>query len=192
MNIVIINRTTQERREILSFRRKYIDLEESKMLSIEKMCTDTWKDLYRFIYYKVQNKEEAEDITQETYVKAIDYIERVQPDIDNQLGYLKVIALNIIRDHWRKQKKIGRILTVEDVQSGELESKDFSESTINKVWINEALENLSIDQRRVIELRIVKGYSVAETARVMKKSESAIRVIQFRALKALANLFNKL
>jgi RNA polymerase sigma-70 factor, ECF subfamily len=38
---------------------------------IEDICTDTWEPVYRFIYYKVQNREEAEDTTQETYVKAI-------------------------------------------------------------------------------------------------------------------------
>ena len=36
---------------------------------IEKLCGDTWRELYGFIYYKVQNREEAEDITQETYAK---------------------------------------------------------------------------------------------------------------------------
>lgn len=37
--------------------------------AIEKICLDTWEPLYRFIYYKVQNREEAEDITQETYIR---------------------------------------------------------------------------------------------------------------------------
>lgn len=44
--------------------------------TIEKICDDTWKPLYQYIYYKVQNQEEAEDIVQETYVRAIPYIQK--------------------------------------------------------------------------------------------------------------------
>lgn len=176
----------------MSFKKREVStFDWIEKVSIEKMCSDTWKDLYRFIYYKVQNKEEAEDITQETYMKAIEHIERANPKIDNQLGYLKVIALNIIRDNWRKQKRIGNILQIDDVKSEYLESRDFSESTINKEWIDEGLRSLSSEQRRIIELRIIKGYSVAETAKVIQKKEATIRVIQFRALKSLGKIFNK-
>lgn len=173
----------------MSIKRKEVTkLEINEEISLEKMCLDTWKDLYRFIYYKVQNKEEAEDITQETYMRVLKYIERTQPTIENQLGYLKVIALNIIRDHWRKQKKVGSTLQIEDVKSECLESEDFSNAMINQAWIKEALQSLSIEQRRIIELRIIKGYSAAETAKVVKKNEGTIRVIQFRALKTLAKV----
>ena len=45
--------------------------EEELKKWIEKLCMDTWRETYRFIYYKVGNREEAEDITQETYAKAM-------------------------------------------------------------------------------------------------------------------------
>ncbi|WP_243120828.1 hypothetical protein [Pelotomaculum sp. FP] len=44
-------------------------IREGDFRSIEQICLATWEPLYRFIYFKVQNREEAEDITQETYVK---------------------------------------------------------------------------------------------------------------------------
>lgn len=73
---------------------------------IEKLCADTWRELYRFIYYKVQNKEEAEDITQETYAKAISFINKKNKEvIIDQLKYLKMIAMNIIRDRWRPRNE---------------------------------------------------------------------------------------
>lgn len=172
-------------------RKKSADLDLNKEAQLEKMCLDTWKDLYRFIYYKIQNKEEAEDITQETYMKALDHIRKKHPTIDNPLGYLKVIALNIIRDNWRKEEKFGAFLQIDNVDSVYLESEDFSESTVNETWIKNALEILNVEQRKIIELRIIKGYSVEETAKVMHKKEGTIRVIQFRALKILANLFYK-
>lgn len=157
--------------------------------SMEEVCSSTWRDLYKFIYYKVQNKEEAEDITQETYMRAIDYIEREKPYVDNYLGYLKVIALNIIRDKWRKEKRVGKVIHIDRDDLELVETEDFSDATIDRTWIEEGLKNLSFEQRRIIELRIIKGFTVAETARIMKKREGTIRVIQFRALKILAKIF---
>ncbi len=50
------------------------DSREYNTAFIEELCSGTWKEVYRFIYYKVGNREEAEDITQETYAKALDYL----------------------------------------------------------------------------------------------------------------------
>jgi len=45
--------------------------QDGDLKSIEDICSLTWETVYRFVYYKVQNRQEAEDITQETYVKAL-------------------------------------------------------------------------------------------------------------------------
>ena len=56
----------------------------------------TWEPLYRFIYYKVQNREEAEDITQETYVKTLTYIQEYKMAEGNLPGFMRTVALNIL------------------------------------------------------------------------------------------------
>lgn len=48
--------------------------EEKDTDAIEEICSLTWKTVYRFIYFKVQNRQEAEDITQETYVRTLSYL----------------------------------------------------------------------------------------------------------------------
>ncbi|HHU74031.1 MAG TPA: sigma-70 family RNA polymerase sigma factor [Clostridiales bacterium] len=154
---------------------------------IEKLCADTWRELYRFIYYKVQNKEEAEDITQETYAKAISFINKKNKEvIIDQLKYLKMIAMNIIRDRWRAKKRRGSKVNLEDVNPEELSIEDFTDTLSVKNQIEEAMTKLTKEQQLVIELRIIKGFSVAETAKMMQKSDGAIRVLQYRALKTLA------
>lgn len=55
---------------------KFKKAQEGNLKCIEEICANTWEPLYRFIYYRVQNREEAEDITQETYVKAISYCQK--------------------------------------------------------------------------------------------------------------------
>ncbi len=155
---------------------------------IEELCASTWKDVYRFIYYKVGNREEAEDITQETYAKALDFLQRESAVIDNYSNFLKTVAMNILRDQWRKKKRMGVQLNIEDINREELTMEDFAEASARRELIESALDNLNVEQRRVIELRIMKGYTTAETARVLNKKEANIRVIQYRALKALADI----
>jgi len=154
---------------------------------IERLCADTWRELYRFIYYKVQNREEAEDITQETYVKAISFLNGNDVTILECLKYLKFIAMNVIRDQWRSKKRRNSI-NIEDVNPEEVALEDFADSLTEKNRLEEAINRLTKEQQTVIELRIVKGYTVAETAKLMVKTEGAVRVMQLRAVKALAKL----
>lgn len=155
---------------------------------IEKLCGDTWRELYGFIYYKVQNREEAEDITQETYVKAISFLNRNDVNILECKKYLRFIAMNIIRDQWRAKKRKGSSVNLEDVNPEEIVQEDFLISLAERDRIEAAMGGLTGEQRTVIELRIVKGYTVAETGKLMQKTEGAIRVLQLRAVKALAKI----
>lgn len=80
---------------------------EGNLEAIEQICAATWEPLYRFIYAKVQNREEAEDITQETYFKTLVYLREHKSLPENLQGYMKTIALNIVRDRWRQKKRRG-------------------------------------------------------------------------------------
>ena len=153
---------------------------------IEELCSSTWKEIYRFIYYKVGNRAEAEDITQETYMKALDYLKR-EP-VDNYCNFLKTVAMNILRDQWRKKQRVGIQLDFEELSTMDYKTEDFTEESIRREMIESALNHLNNDQKRVIELRILKGYSVAETARIIRKKETTVRVIQYRALQLLASV----
>jgi RNA polymerase sigma-70 factor (ECF subfamily) len=160
----------------------------NKKEMIERLCADTWRELYRFIYYRVQNREEAEDITQETYAKAISYLNKNDVKILEERSYLKAISLNIIRDQWRSKKRRGNSINLEDVKPEEIAQEDFTGSLSDRDQINETMRKLTKEQRTVLELRIIKGYSVKETAKLMQRKEGSVRVLQFRAVKALTEL----
>ncbi|MEY8355505.1 sigma factor [Lachnospiraceae bacterium 54-53] len=116
---------------------------------IEKLCADTWRELYGFIYYRVQNREEAEDITQETYAKAISYLHRNDVDILECRSYLKTIAMNIIRDQWRAKKRRGSSVNIEELKPEETALEDFTDSLSDRDQIEGAI--------RVLQLRAVKA-----------------------------------
>lgn len=114
--------------------------------SIEKLCSATWEPLYQFVYYKVQNREEAEDVTQEAYVKALSYIQKNNINEELHIGFLKVVALNIIRDKWRKTKRQGTKLDFELLNPKELAVEDPANMSAEKILIEKALNELNNEQ----------------------------------------------
>lgn len=94
--------------------------QEGGWKSIEEICSSTWENVYRFVYFKVQNCQEAEDITQETYVKAIPYFQRNRIETNKHIGFLKTISLNILRDKWRKNKRWGIKVNLEAINPEEI------------------------------------------------------------------------
>ncbi|MDF2533302.1 MAG: polymerase, sigma-24 subunit, subfamily [Clostridia bacterium] len=156
--------------------------------TIEEICSSTWEPLYRFIYYKVQNREEAEDITQETYVKAISYFQKNNIKIETYIAYLKAVSLNVLRDRWRKNKLKGTVVDIEAINPAEISVEDSAETSDEKEILQSALNRIREEYRTVVELRILKGYSVAEASKIMNKTEGAIRVLQHRALKEIAGI----
>lgn len=146
-----------------------------------------WEELYRFIYYKVQNREEAEDITQEAYARAYTFLEKSDMVILDYSSYLKTIATNIIRDRWRSHKRTKN-MNIEEADPNLLAVDDFTDAVVDRALVENSIKALSKDQQMVLELRIIKGYSTKETARLMDKKTGYIRVLQHRAVKALARL----
>lgn len=164
---------------------------EDELKSIEDICEQTWEPLYRYIYYKVQNREEAEDITQETYAKSLSYPKFKNIDSNKYIAFFKTVAINIIKDRWRQNKSRGINVNIDSIAPMEASIEDISDITNQQLYIKSALEKLNEEQRKVIELRIIKGYSVSETAKIMDKKEGNIRVLQYRALKNLEEIMSK-
>jgi len=166
-------------------------MNEDGLISIESICEQTWEPLYRYIYYKVQNREEAEDITQETYVKSLSCDRFIKTGNKGYLSFLKTVALNIIRDRWRQSKIRGTSINLDSVSRIEASADDVADTANQQIFIRRSPDRLSEEQRKVIELRIINGYSVAETAKLMNIKAGNVRVLQYRALKNLVAIMEE-
>ncbi|MFX4262781.1 RNA polymerase sigma factor [Pelotomaculum propionicicum] len=158
--------------------------------SIEQLCLATWEPLYRFIYYRVQNREEAEDITQETYARSLPYLRENKVPSQNFPGFMRNVALNVLRDRWRQKKRRGTPVNIEEADLAAAAEMDCQNTVAQRLRVENALAGLGKDQRAVLDLRIIKGYTVAETARLLGKTEAAVRTSQYRALQTLARLLD--
>lgn len=144
--------------------------------------------IFRYVYIRVKNKAQAEDLTQTVFLKTFQSIKNFKEQGRPLLAYLFTIARNAVIDHWRKEKSRAGD-DPEEVFKNIPDSKINVEETLDDKKeiksVKEALWNLTRDQQEVINLKFIAELSNKETAKIMGKSEEAIRQLQCRALKAL-------
>ena len=154
---------------------------------------DRYVDLvYRYVYYRVRSAQLAEDLTSETFLRALRRITSFTWQGRDVGAWFVTIARNLIADHY-KSSRYRLELTTDDVSgSGAPLSTDGPEDAVlsgmqNEVLL-EAVRQLGPEQQECIVLRFLQGLSVAETARVMGKNDGAIKALQYRAVRSLGRL----
>lgn len=154
-------------------------------------------DIYRFIYYKVSSKEEAEDIASQTFLRIWDYIQNNELKSYKTLkALLYRVARNLIIDHYRRESTQKKAIYEEDIS--QLHIVDEKQNLKAAMEIKEdyglvesKLLELKDEYREVIVLKYINGLSVAEMAEALDKSHGNIRVIVYRAMKALKEIINE-
>jgi RNA polymerase sigma-70 factor (ECF subfamily) len=156
---------------------------------------DRYVDLvYRYVYYRVGTSQLAEDLTSETFLRALRRISTFTWQGRDVGAWFVTIARNLIADHY-KSGRYRLEMTAEDVSTvgpaAQLVS-DGPENAVleamqNKVLL-QAIKQLNAEQQECIVLRFLQGLSVAETAQAMGKNDGAIKALQYRAIRSLGRL----
>ena len=145
--------------------------------------------VYRHVYYRVPNQVDAEDITQEVFIKAWKAIGKYKLTGAPFVAWLIAIARNLIADHYKAKKKLVSLDEVEATSSSDEKSpEEMSEASLNRSYIRNAISKLKGEKQRVILMHLIDGFSYGEIAKVLNKSEGAVRVIQYRALNDLRHM----
>lgn len=147
--------------------------------------------IYRFVFLKVGQKQDAEDITQHVFVSAWENISSYEHRGFPFSSWLYRIASNATVDHFRTHRHTVDIETIPEEYLGD---DGGEESTIDTALgietIKEKLKQLEPDQQNVLIMKFVEDKSNKEIAETLQKTEGAIRVIQHRALKQLKTLID--
>ncbi len=146
--------------------------------------------VYRYILARMGNPYDAEDLTEEVFLRVLDAIERFQWREAPFSAWLFRIAHNAVISQRRKEGARGRSSPL--LEALPVDSQGPEEMVENRLAINEimkAAETLPEAQRRVIGLRFAAGLTVAETARAMNKGEGNVKVIQHKAIAKLREIF---
>lgn len=149
--------------------------------------------IYRYIYLRIRNKEQSEDLTQDVFLKIYRSIATLAPTGDSPLSYFYTIAKNTLIDFWRKRNLNSvsddeHLLNIADPSPTALDAASLKEKSS---LLHECLEQLTRDQREVITLKFINDLSNEEVAKIVGKKETAVRQLQVRALRTLGKIFRE-
>ena len=149
--------------------------------------------VFRFIYYRVNDRALAEDFTSETFLRALRRIATINYQGRDIGAWFMTIARNIVFDHAKSARFRLEMTTAEILESGETDAgPELAVLTnLTNAKLMAAVNELGDEQKECIVLRFLHGLSVAETAEVMGKNDGAIKALQHRAVKRLAVLLGE-
>lgn len=149
-----------------------------------------WHPVYRYIAYKIGSPEDAKELTQETLIRAVQSMPNYHETGIAFKTYLKRIALNLITDFWRKKGRSPVLTDLDEKHQAAEDDQPDAQAVSHELRdaIAGVLSELPDDQRHTVELRIIAGLPVRESAIIMGKTEAAIKMLQQRALKNLRTL----
>ncbi len=142
--------------------------------------------IFRYISYRVESDAIAEDLTAEVFLHMIQGLPRYQQTPAPLGAWLFRIAANQVADHYRRKRHVASEPISDSQPSDDTDPFGELEDEEERVQIREALGTLPEDYQTLLILRFMQQLPHSEVAATMRKSEAAIRVMQHRALKALA------
>lgn len=145
--------------------------------------------IYRHVHYMVPSQPDAEDITQTVFVKAWGSIGRYKTTSAPFVAWLNAIARNLVADHYRARRRVVPLQDQEIVDDPRNGPETIVEASLTQLQIRQAISRLKGEKQTVLLMRFIDGMEYSEIAGILKKSEGAVRVIQFRALKDLKEIF---
>ena len=142
-------------------------------------------EVYRYVRYRLNDQYVAEDITSDVFVRLLQAVQNKRGPRTNLKAWLLATASHIVTDHIRRTYRRPTEVLPEDVMDSTSlpgDEYDHKEQAIN---FQQAFRRLTAEQQHVLSLRFGDGYSLEETASLMKKKVNAVKALQFRALAAL-------
>lgn len=146
--------------------------------------------VYRFVYFRVSDEQTAEDLTSQVFLKVWDNLSRYKIRQGVSFGaWLFQIARNTVIDHYRTQKETMP-LEPDDINRPD-PAADVAQVVENRLAMErlyQMLQQLTDDQREVLILKFINGLGTSDIASILGKKQGAIRALQMRGLRALADI----
>ena len=155
-----------------------------------KIYDELVKPIYRYIYYRVE-RQIAEDLTEETFLKAWQNLSKYKAGKHPFSAWVFRIAHNLVCDYYRKNEPSYEI--DENLVDDKTHASPSTQLNLklNEVRLRKAINQLPENYQQVILLKYINEEDNAVIAKVIGKSEGAVRTLQFRALEKLRNILEE-
>ncbi|MCK5593174.1 sigma-70 family RNA polymerase sigma factor [Candidatus Bathyarchaeota archaeon] len=164
----------------------------SRINEYETRLSDLYEEYYdkiaRYVYVHISNKEEAEDIAGEVFLKALESLKSYREQGVPMQGWLFRIAHNLTVDYLRKMNKRRTVPIDSVVLQGNDNPANTAEKNIEFERVTKAMKKLTTEQREVINLRFFGGLNSKEVGGVLGKSDGAVREMQRAAIEKLRGI----
>jgi RNA polymerase sigma-70 factor, ECF subfamily len=156
---------------------------------LERVYASYFDHVYGFIFARVGNREDAEDLTAQVFLKSLQYLDPSAAPQEVQ-AYLFRMARSALADFWRRYATL-RVVPI-DEEPGALEVEGASDGAAADSLptllseLERILALLPPQYRRVLELRFYEGQTIKQTARAMNITEANAKVLQYRAIQRAA------
>jgi len=145
------------------------------------------KSIYRYIYYRTgQEKDEAQELTQEVFTRTWAYLQKDLRPIDDIRAFLFQVSRHVIADRWRKYKPHLNIDQLEPHE--EPRTAHNHEASVDMVLLEQYLLKLPEKYREILTLRFINDLSTEETGKIMGVTANNAAVMTKRALEKLKSL----
>lgn len=146
--------------------------------------------VHRYVHHRVGDRATAEDITSETFVRALRRIDSLSFQGRDVGAWLITIARNIVFDQSKSSRYRLEVSTADmrDADTATDGPEDAVLQQLTNEQLVEAMKQLGNEQQECLALRFLHGHSVSETAQIMGKRDGAIKALQHRAVRRLAGL----
>jgi RNA polymerase sigma-70 factor (ECF subfamily) len=149
-----------------------------------ELYENNFERVYAYIVRRVGDRSETEDLTAEVFHQALANLKRFEWRGIPFAAWLYRIAANLISDRWQHRNREQTADDPEQIESVQATGGEF-EAVERKATLFRLVETLPAEQRRVVVLRFVEEKSIKEVAQEVRKTEGAVKQLQFRALTTL-------
>jgi RNA polymerase sigma-70 factor, ECF subfamily len=166
-------------------RRLVADAQTGDRRALEQLYLLHFDRIYSYLQMSVGNRHDAEDLTNQTFIKMLESIDRFVWRQAPFSAWLFRIAHNLAMDYFRAGRRVQPEEDLEDPDAVESSAEDVAFESLGRQSMLGMIETLSLDQQQVLTLKFVFSFSNAEAAAILGKTEGAIKSLQHRALGAL-------
>jgi RNA polymerase sigma-70 factor (ECF subfamily) len=155
------------------------------------LYTEHYAVLLSFISRYVPDRHKAEDLVQETLLRAWRHIDHLDPDPARTRSYLLTIARNVVTNAWRAEQRRPH-LVADEAAVESAPAADNVDQLVEGWLVAEALERLSADHRAVVRAMYYEGQTVADAARRLSVPEGTVKSRAYYAVRALRQAFEEM
>ena len=152
--------------------------------ALAQLYEEHFNKIYRYVTIRIGNEMEAEDVTQQVFLNTLQSISSFQWRGISFSAWLFRIAHNQVVDYFRKKKRAALPLD-ESLENNDINPQLAVEHELDIKQLLLATKQLTEAQREVISLRFTSGLPTAEVAKIMGKSQGAVKALQHSAIVAL-------